>query len=103
MFKQNLLFLVPAEFPAIDEGRGRGGVGEEKEAGGAEADAKRCGLLKGVKIAVSCLFSSDDQALAASILKEKGGTDKYVWYYAKTHVCSMHTSMHMHVHVHVYT
>ena len=54
-----------------DEGGG-GGAKEEVE-GEREVEGKGTGVLLGMKLAVSCLFSSDDQTLAASILQQQGG------------------------------
>lgn len=63
--------MFVAEFPvaAKEEGEERG-----KEMGGnGDMGKEGCGVLVGVNIAVSCLFSSEDQTIATSILKEQGG------------------------------
>ena len=59
---------------ADEERREEGGNGEEEEVDGKmEVEGKGSGVLLGMKLAVSCLFSSDDQSLAASILRQQGG------------------------------
>lgn len=67
------MYMYVAEFPVAAEEEGE----ERRKEKGAivEADLSRegCGVLIGINIAVSCLFSPDDQTLATSILKEQGG------------------------------
>ena len=56
-----------------ERGDGRGRGREEEVEGDMEVEGKGSGVLLGMKLAVSCLFSSDDQSLAASILRQQGG------------------------------
>ena len=64
---------------ADDGGGGGGGGAKEEVEGEREVEGKGSGVLLGMKLAVSCLFSSDDQTLAASILQQQGG-DTCVYY-----------------------
>ena len=55
-------FVSIAEFPDVDvRGVGAGGVRE------------RDGVLRGLKLAVSCLFLTEDLSIATSVLQEHGG------------------------------
>lgn len=55
-----------AEFPVAGERKGDGANGREEE-------GSRGSVLSGLKLAVSCLFTTSDQTLAASVLKQQGG------------------------------
>ena len=48
----------------MGKGEGEG----ERETEGGSGD-----VLRGLRLAVSCLFSSEDQTLASSVLKQHGG------------------------------
>ena len=56
---------LTAEFPEVSE---RGKEADQKREG------ERNGILRGLKLAVSCLFPSEDQSLATSVLQEHSGT-----------------------------
>lgn len=59
-----------AEFPEADM---RGG-GEREPA--EERKGEKDGILRGLKLALSCLFPCKDQSIATSVIQEHGGNCK---------------------------
>ena len=58
-----------AEFPEADM---RGAEQEPAE----ERKGEKDGILRGLKLALSCLFPSEDQSIATSVIQEHGGNSK---------------------------
>ena len=94
-----MCFTFSAEFPAAaeeggggskEDNGGGGGVTEGQGGGGGVTEGQGGGVLLGKKTAVSCLFSTDDQAVAASILRGQGGEE------ARRHTLELHIRLPTH-------
>ena len=80
-----------AEFPMADKVGGGGGGGGRGGEGGEGKEGS--GILLGKRFAVSCLFSSDDQSLATSVLSQQGGIYMYIHKYISTCTPCMYVRM----------